>query len=175
MTDVPDGLVLRRHRDLEGTPSKPWPRRTILAVLVIFLILGLLNVFGQRPASSTAGSAAAKLTLYAPTHLRGGLLFSARFHINATSDVKNAILILDPGWVEGMSINTLEPSPLGESSRDGKLTLRLGHIAKGHSYILWLECQVNPTNIAWHRPAGVALTDGPTLIARINRSYNIYP
>ena len=175
MTDVPDGLVLRRHRDLEGIHTKPWPRRATLVTLVAFLVLGLLNVFGQRPATWAATSPAAKLTLYAPTHLRGGLLFSARFHITARSDVKNAILILDPGWVEGMSINTIEPSPLGQGSSDGKLTLQLGHIAKGHSYILWLECQVNPTNIAWHRSAGVTLTDGSTPIARINRSYDIYP
>jgi hypothetical protein len=175
VTDVPDGLVLRRHRDLEGESHKPWPRRVGLGVLLAFLILGLLNVFGQRPVVSIARSPAAKLTLYAPTHLRGGLLFSARFHITAASDVKNAILILDPGWVEGMSINTIEPSPLGQGSSDGKLTLQLGHIAKGHSYILWLECQVNPTNIAWHRSAGVTLADGTRPIARINRSYNIYP
>jgi hypothetical protein len=124
---------------------------------------------------STVTSPAAKLTLYAPTHLRGGLLFSARFHITAAREVKNAILILDPGWVEGMSINTIEPSPLGQGSSDGKLTLELGHIAKGHSYILWLECQVNPTNIAWHRSAGVMLADDSRPIARINRSYDIYP
>ncbi len=139
------------------------------------MILGLLNVFGQRPATATAISPTAKMTLYGPTHLRGGLLFSARFHISATTDVKNAILILDPGWVEGMSINTIEPSPLNEGSTNGRLTLQLGHIAKGHDYILWLECQVNPTNIAWRRSAGVTLTDGSTPIARINRTYDIYP
>ena len=147
----------------------------ILAPLTAFLILGLLDVFGQRPTTSTAASPAAKLTLYAPTHLRGGLLFSARFHITARHDLKNAILILDPGWVEGMSINTIEPSPLGQGSSDGKLTLQLGHIRKGRSYILWLECQVNPTNIAWHRAAGVTLADGSTPIDRINRVYDIYP
>jgi hypothetical protein len=99
MADVPDGLVLRRHRDLEGVRTKPWPRRAILAVLGAFLILGLLNVFGQRPRTSTAAAPAATLGLYAPTHLRGGLLFSARFHITAMRDVKNAVLILDPGWL----------------------------------------------------------------------------
>lgn len=175
MTDVPDGLVLERHRDLEGLRARPWPRLAILAVLVAFLVLGLFNAFGQRPITSTVSTPAAKITLYAPTHLRGGLLFSARFHITAVQDVKDARLILDPGWVEAMSINTIEPSPLGQGSTDGKLTLDLGHIPKGHSYLLWLECQVNPTNIAWRRPAGVTLADGSTLIAHIDRSYDIYP
>src|SRR5437879_1656979 len=110
MADVPDGLVLRRHRDLDGVRLRPWPRWAMLTVLALFLLLGLINAFGQRPVTSTASSGAAKLTLYAPTHLRGGLLFSARFHIAATHDLRNAVLILDPGWAEGMSINTIEPS-----------------------------------------------------------------
>jgi hypothetical protein len=173
--DVPDGLTLERHRDLADLRAKPWPRRAILTVLTSFLVLGLLNVFGQRPFTSTASASAAELKLYAPTHLRGGLLFSARFHVTARRDLKNAILILDPGWAEGMSINTVEPSPLGEGSSDGRLTLQLGHIAAGQSYILFLQFQVNPTNVAWHRPAGVTLTDGSTPIARIDRSYDIYP
>jgi hypothetical protein len=175
VANVPDGLILKHHRDLEGLREVPWPRRVILTLIAAVCVLGAANVFGQRPSTARADTAAAKLTLYAPTHLRGGLLFSARFHITAQQDLKNAILVLDPGWAEGMSINTIEPSPLGEGSTDGRLTLQLGHIAKGHSYILWIECQVNPTNIAWHRPAGVTLADGSTEIARINRSYTIYP
>ena len=175
MTDVPDGLVLKRHRDLEGQRTARWPRRSLLALIALFSVLGLLNVFGQHPVTSLAASSAADLKLYAPKHLRGGLLFSARFHIVARRDIDNAILILDTGWAEGMSINTIEPSPVGEGSSDGRLTLRLGHIAKGRSYVLWLECQVNPTNLAWHRPAGVTLADGSTPLLRIDRSYTIYP
>jgi hypothetical protein len=173
--DVPDGLILKRHRDLEGLHTRPWPRRVILSILAAFLVAGVLNVFGQRPVTSYAAGPEAQLKLYAPTHLRGGLLASARFHITAYRNLKNAVLILDRGWAEGMSLNTIEPSPLGQGSSDGRLTFQLGHIAKGHSYILWIEFQVNPTNIAWHRPAGVTLADGSTPIARINRSYDIYP
>jgi hypothetical protein len=175
VTDVPDGLVLKRHRDLQGLHRAPWPRWLVLGLITLISILGLLNVFGQRPVTTLASSSAADLKLYAPTHLRGGLLFSARFHIVARRDLKNAILILDPGWVEGMSINTIEPSPVGEGSSDGRMTLQLGHIPKGESHILWIEFQVNPTNVAWHRPADVTLADGSTPLLHIDRSYTIYP
>lgn len=74
-----------------------------------------------------------------------------------------------------MSVNTIEPSPLGEGSSNGRVTLQLGHIAKGQSYLLWMQFQVNPTNIAWHRSAGVTLADGSTPLVRIARSYTIYP
>ena len=175
MADTPDYIVLKRHRDLEGLRRHPWPRHIILALIAVFSVLGLLNVFGQRPATSTASTDAARLQLYAPTTLRGGLLFSARFRITATREVKNAILVLGSGWVEGMSVNTIEPSPLGQGSADGKLTLQLGHIRAGSTYVLWMQFQVNPTNVAWHRPSGVTLLDGTTALAHIDRSTTIYP
>ena len=173
--DIPDRLDLKRHRDLEGMRRRPWPRWLVLGLITLFSVLGLLDVFGQRPQTSLASSSAADLKLYAPSRLRGGLLFSARFHIVAHRDIKKAILILDPGWVEGMSVNTIEPSPVGEGSSDGRPTLQLGHIPKGGSYILWMQFQVNPTNVAWHRPAGVTLADGSTPLVRIVRHYTIYP
>ena len=175
MTNIPDGLVLKRHRDLEGMQRAPWPRWVVLSLITLLSILGLANVFGQKPVTTLARSSAADLKLYAPVHLRGGLLFSARFHIVARRDIKNAILILDPGWVEGMSINTIEPSPVGEGSSNGRVTLQLGHIPKGESHILWMQFQVNPTNVAWHRPAGVTLADGSTPLLRIDHRYTIYP
>src|SRR6476659_144625 len=176
MADVPDGLVLKRHRDLEGMRrSGIWFRRACLALIVVVLLLGLANVFGQRPSTATANAAAATISLYAPTAVRGGLLWEARFHINARRDLKNAILKLDPGWAEGMSMNTVEPSPVNQTSDNGRLSFSLGHIAAGHSFILFLQFQVNPTNVAWHRPQNVELADGNQVIARIHRTITVFP
>jgi hypothetical protein len=165
---MPDALILKRHRDFVGRRYAIWPRWAILALLATFCVLGLLNVFGQRPSTAVAATPAAKLALYAPTKLRGGLLFSARFHITAVRELKNATLVLDPGWAESMAINTIEPSPLGEGSKNGRLTFQLGHIPAGESYILFMEFQVNPTNIAWRRPQNGELDD-------IRRYVTIYP
>ena len=174
MADIPDMLVLKRHRDLEGV-RPPWARRVVITLIAAMAILGLLNVFGQRPSTSAAASPAARLELYAPSHLRGGLLFSARFHITARTDLKKAALVLDPGWLEGMAVNTIEPSPLGQASSDGRMTLDLGHIPKGDSFLLFMQFQVNPTNLAWRRPANVTLVDGSTPLVRIHHHYTIYP
>jgi hypothetical protein len=175
VADVPDTLVLKRNRDLVGLRRHPWPRWFVLALIALFGLLGLLNLFGQRPSTARASSGVAELKLYAPAHLRGGLLFSARFHVTARRELKKAILVLDPGWIEGMSVNTIEPSPIGEGSDNGRVTLELGHIPAGKSYILWMQFQVNPTNIAWKRDAGVELLDGSKRLLRINHSYTIYP
>jgi hypothetical protein len=175
VADVPDTLVLERHRDLEGRRKTVWVRRAILGLIALFVLLGVANVFGQRPATTYARAPAATLKLYAPSRLRGGLLFSARFHVYAHADLKKATLVLDPGWAEGMSINTIEPSPVGEASKDGRLSLDLGHIPAGQSHILFVQFQVNPTNVAWHRPARVELDDGNQRVLRIDHSFTIFP
>src|SRR3954469_2700399 len=136
MADIPDQIVLKRHRDLDGVTHRIWVRRALLALLGVFLLLGLSNIFGQRPHGSFADSGKAKLELYAPSHLRGGLLYEARFTITAHRDIKSAALQLSPGWNEGMQINTIEPSPLGQGSRNGDLLLTLGHIPAGTKFRL---------------------------------------
>jgi hypothetical protein len=175
MADVPDGLILKRNRDLEGREWHIWVRRGLLAVpFGALCVLALLNVFGQRPRTDTATAPTATLKLYAPTHLRGGLLWQARFHIQATRDVKDAVLELGPGWLEGMTVNTIEPSPIGEGSSDGKLTLDLGHIPAGNEYLLFMQFQANPTNVG-RRTRTVALYDGEKRLLGFDQKVTIYP
>jgi hypothetical protein len=176
MADVPDGLVLKRHRDLEGMRRGGiWFRRAVLTVIAVFAVLGLANLFGQRPSTVRADVAEATISVYAPTAIRGGDFFEARFHITAKRDLKNAILKLDPGWGEGMSMNTVEPSPLNQTSDNGRFSFTLGHIGAGHSFILFLQFQVNPTNVAWHRPQNVELDDGNQVLARLHRTITVFP
>jgi hypothetical protein len=176
MADVPDTLVLRRHRDLEGMyRSGLWLRRIIIFLISIVSLLGLLNVFGQRPATARSEVDAAIVSLYAPTRIRGGDFMEARFHITAKRDLKKAMLELDPGWAEGMSLNTVEPSPIGEASDDGRLVFTLGHIPAGKAFILFMQFQVNPTNLAWHRPQNVTVLDGNQVLTTIHRTITVFP
>lgn len=176
MADVPDLLVLKRHRDLEGMyRSAIWFRRAVIAALTALAALGLANVFGQRPSTVRAVVPAAVISVYAPTAIRGGDFMEARFHITAKREIKNAILKLDPGWAEGMSMNTVEPVPINQASDNGRLSFQLGHIAAGRSFILFIQFQVNPTNLAWHRPQNVELDDGNRLLASLHRTITVYP
>jgi hypothetical protein len=175
VADIPDTIVLRRHRDLEGRRSQVWFRRSLLALVALVSVLGLFNVFGQRPGRATVATSAARLQLYAPSRVRGGLLFEARFRVTARHELKKAMLVLDPGWAEGMSMNTIEPSPSGEASRDGQLAFTLGHIPAGTSFLLFLQFQVNPTNVAWHRPQNAELFDGGTHLLTLKHSVTVYP
>ena len=174
MADIPDHIVLRRHRDLVGRTWHPWVRRALIVLILAVPVLGLLNLFGQRPSTANAVAPEASLKVYSPTSVRGGLLFEARFHVTARRDLKDATLVLNSGWLEGMTVNTIEPSPVNEASKSGRLSLELGHIPAGQSYVLYVQFQVNPTNVG-HRSQTVELNDGDREILSLRRSITVYP
>jgi hypothetical protein len=174
VAEVPDRLVLKKHRDLEGRRHEIWYRRALLALLGAVLALGLANLFGQRPESNTASAGAATLTVDSPTHIRGGLMYQARFDVHAKRELKKATLVLDPGWLKGLTMNTIEPSPLGQGSKNGSLVLQLGHIAAGDSYTLYIQYQVNPTTVG-SRDQVAELDDGNQVVLRIRRRLTLFP
>jgi hypothetical protein len=174
MSAAPDGLTLKRHRDLVGRERRPYVRWAILALLALLCVLGLLNVFGQQPATDTAAAAGAELEVYAPEKLRSGLFFMARFTIEAEEEIEAATLVLDPGWLEGITLNTLEPAPVGEANRDGKVALDLGRVRAGTKHVLFLHFQVNPTETG-RRAQDVVLFDGERELISIDRTVTIYP
>jgi hypothetical protein len=171
---VPSAVVLKRDRDLVGRGWNIWVRRGLFALLPVIAVLALLNVFGQRPATTIATADAADLELYAPERLRGGLMFEARFDVTARRELKNATLVLDPGWLESMTLNTIEPAPVNEASRDGKLVLELGHVPAGQSSLLFLQFQVNPTNVG-HRSTNLDLFDGEEHLLHVDRAITVFP
>jgi hypothetical protein len=174
VADIPDRLVLRRHLELQSYGFFRPVRYALLGLIGAFLLLGLFNLFGQHPDTVTATSAKADLELYAPDRVRGGLLYEARFTIRAHEDLTHAVLRLQPGWTESQQINTIEPSPLAETSRDGDLLLTLGPVEKGQKFVLYIEIQVNPTNVG-RRSADVVLYDGDERLLTIERTLRVFP
>jgi hypothetical protein len=174
MADVPDGIVLERHLELRSWGFNRPVRYALLLGIGAFLVLALLNVFGQDPRTVTARSSKADLELYAPDRLRGGLLYMARFTIRAHRKLNHVVLLLESGWAEQQQINTIEPSPIAETSRDGDLALTLGSVEASQVYTLYIEFQVNPTNVG-RRSADVALYDGDTRLLTIKRMLRVFP
>ena len=171
---APEALSLEKSRDLTGRDAEVWVRRVVLALFALVPVLALFNVFGQSATVATASTPAAKLTVRSPTHVRGGLLYEVRFTIEAHQDIKNATLALGGGWANGLTMNTIEPSPTQETSNNGDLTFQLGSITAGRSFVLHLEYQVNPTTTG-SRAQQVALLDGNTVIVSLTRHLTVYP
>ena len=174
MAAAPDQLSLTRHRDLDGRAHRPYVRWALLSLVGLLVLLGLLNAFGQRPETDTASADGVELEVYSPQQLRSGLFFMSRFTIRAQREVEAATLVLDPGWLEGITLNTLEPSPVGEANRDGKIALDLGHVPAGTKHVFFLHFQVNPTEIG-RRSQDVALYDGETPLLNVDRTVTIFP
>jgi hypothetical protein len=174
VTDAPDRIDLARDRDLVGRRWEIWLRRGLFALLPVVAVLALLNVFGQHPQSHAVNAEAASLELRTPARVRGGLLYESRFRISAHHDLAAAALVLAPGWLEGMTVNTIEPSPESETSVDGRLRLELGPISAGNTFVLFLQTQVNPTTVGRHLQT-VQLYDGAREILELPRSISIFP
>lgn len=138
------------------------------------IVAGLANVFGQRPVTSTSSGSEARLSVYAPTAVRSGLVYAARFRVDARRELKDATIVLDPGWSDGYTVNGLAPQPLTEGSMNGKLRFGFGHVPVGRHLTFWLSLQVNPTNVGRHAQ-DVWLYDSAVLIAHVTRRVTIYP
>jgi hypothetical protein len=170
---IPDGLDIRRHRDASGRAELA-PRWVVLGLLVVFVLAGLLGAFGQRSSSDTTVGAGAGLEVSAPTRIRGGLLYQGRLKVDAHAPLEHPVLVLGPGWLEGITVNTIEPSPTEESSRDGDLALAYGPLAAGGRLVVYMQFQVNPTTVG-RRSANVELLDGDTPVAEIQRTVTVLP
>ena len=171
---LPDTLSAERHRDLGNRDRHARIRRSLLVLLAVVPALALLNFFGQRPASKTVTTPAARLKLYVPDRVRSGLIYEARFHIWAKTQLDDAAIVLSPGWTEGTTVNTLEPSPTDETSVDGRVRFDLGKVEAGHSFLFFLQLQVNPTNVG-RRSTDVYLYDGPRKLLTVHRTVTIFP
>src|SRR5918999_482745 len=166
--DPPEGLALDYHRDLTGRERRPIVREVLLGALCAVLVLALLNVFGQVESVSSTETSSARFEVSAPSRIRGGLFFEARYKIEAIEEIADATIVLDQGWLEDITLNTIEPAPVGEASRDGKIALQLGRVPAGDEYILFLHYQVNPTAVG-PRSQDVELYDGERLLASVDR------
>ena len=174
MADQPDGIVLTRHRDLKGRSWHPWVRRALVGVVALVLLLALFGFVGQSTSTTRAETVAATLAVDAPDAVRGGLLYQARFTIVAHQELNQATLVLNEKWIDGLTVNTIEPSPVNEASRDGKLALELGHLAAGARYVLYIDYQVNPTTVG-SRTLKAELDDGEQPVAALSRNLKIWP
>jgi hypothetical protein len=174
VASAPDGLTLAAHRDLRGRGWHVLVRRILVALVGLFLLLALANAFGQHPTTDVAENESARLEVYSPHRLRSGLYFESRFRIDARREIENATLVLEPGWLEGMTLNTLEPAPIGEASRDGRIALELGRIPAGQQHLFFMQFQANPTNVG-RRSQRVELHDGETRLLAIDREVTIFP
>jgi hypothetical protein len=149
-------------------------RRAFMVVFAAIAALALIGIFGQRQSESTTATEAATMRLAGPKVVRGGLYFQSRLDIRALRAIEHPRIVLDEGWMEGMQMNTIAPDPVGQASRAGRVVLSYDGLDAGDELVVWLEFQVNPTNVG-HRSYDVELDDGETRLAHLRRDITILP
>jgi len=173
MVAAPDTLSLARHRDRRGRVG-PWWRWVGVTVLLVVPVCALLDVFGQRTNVTTVAGPAAKLTLFAPSSGRGGLMYTARFDIHARQELKHATLVLGPEWADQYTVNGITPQPSNEDSANGRLAFSLGDISQGATFTEFVSLQINPINVG-DRTQTVWLYDGSQRVAVLHHHIMIWP
>jgi hypothetical protein len=146
----------------------------VIALFCVIAALALADRFGQRTTESHAAAPAARMTLTAPETVRGGLFFQSRVEIHALREIASPHLVLDHGWVEGMQVNSIEPAPASELSRDGRVVLTYDKLAPGDDLRIWFQFEVDPTNVG-HRSYGIELDDVAARVVRLSPTITVLP
>jgi hypothetical protein len=174
MPELPETLERRGAVDLHDRNVEPWIRLALLLVFLGFCAAGLANVFGQKTSETRVAGRAADLEIEAPAASRGGLIYQVRFRIVAHRDLAEPALVLDPGWFEGLTINTYQPDPAEWQHRDGRNVLLYGPVEQGDELVARLHFQVNPTALG-RRQQGVVLEDGGEVLVQADHDMTIFP
>jgi hypothetical protein len=170
MTDVLQPVRDVRPADDRSAPRRIWLRRAGCLLLAAVPVLALFNVVGQRAGNSTVSSPAAAVVVRAPAATRGGLMYQAKFTIVARRTLKSVSLVLGNGWLDGMTMNTDEPSASSETTGPhGGLTLSLGTLNAGQTYVQYFEFQVNPTSVGTRSQPVMLRSAGTTLLSLTHR------
>ena len=149
-------------------------RRAVVGLLTLVPLIALTGLLGQQATTTSAAGRQAAIVVRAPKTVRGGLSFQSRVTIRVTGRIQHPRLVLDPGWLEGMQVNSIEPGAQDESSRGGRLVLAYSTLKPGDRVVVWLQFQVNPTNVG-HRSYALELDDDTQRVARVQRTITVLP
>ena len=174
MANVPETLGRKEHVELAGHDVEGWARRVGLFLLLVFVVVGLANLFGQATGETTVENDSARLTVRAPGAVRHGLFYQVMFRIDAREELTAPAVVLDPGWFEGFTINAYQPEPVEWEHRNGRNVLVYGPIPAGGHLVARLQYQVNTTAYG-RRTQNVVLEDSGTPILRLDHDAFVYP
>jgi hypothetical protein len=73
-----------------------------------------------------------------------------------------------------MTVNSIVPAPVSETSQNGSLRLGLGHIDAGQTYKVLIYYQVNPTTVG-RKGQDVELVDGNRTLGSVHRTLTVFP
>jgi hypothetical protein len=101
-------------------------------------------------------------------------MWRARISVRALRTISHPRLILAPGYINGMQMNTIEPAPTGEAARGPQLVLSYDQLSAGDELVVYLQFQTNPTTVGG-QDASVVLDDATRPLARLEHTLTVLP
>jgi hypothetical protein len=97
-------------------------RRTYVAALTIFVVLGLLDVFGSRTGVATAEGGGYRMTLDYPSRTRSGLPVEWRLVVTRAGGFDGPVRIgITLDYFNSFDFNNVSPTPVETTNRGGLL------------------------------------------------------
>jgi len=164
--------------DEAQTPSHPdlglWARRAFVTLFAAIAVAALLDAFGQKSSTTTVEATEGSVSVRAPDAVRGGLFFQTLLEVRARTRIAEPRIVLDGGVLDGMQVNSIEPAPASEASRNGLVELSYDAVEPGELLRIWMQFEVNPTNAGRHS-YGIEVDDATQPIARVQRTLRVFP
>jgi hypothetical protein len=174
VTELDKRIDLERMRDLRGRHRHPWIRRAMLTAMLAGVAIAAAGAIGQPTRTVVAAGGGARLEVEVPDVLRGGLMWRTRISLATDLDIAHPRLILGPGFVHGMQLNTVEPSPQSEASRGPRIVLSYPALKAGDELVVYLQLQVNPTTVG-RQDMSVEFDDATVQVARVAHTTRVLP
>jgi hypothetical protein len=146
-----------------------------LSFLGAIMIAALLGLFGGKgPDVLQAQGDGGELIVSMPLILRSGLLFEMTIGVQATSNLADAVIAVDPAIWRDMTINTSIPAASEEKFEGEQFRLHYGPLVAGERIELKIDGQLNP-DLSGNSRGEVAFLDGTRRIATVPLSVKVLP
>lgn len=169
---LPDGIEERDVAEKRGIRRRE--SAFALGALTLVVVASLFGVFGRPDSARTAASERAELEVFGPSLIRNGEFFEMRFRVRAGEELSNAVIGIDEGVWEDITVNTIIPGPLEETHRDGQFRFTLGEVAAETEFLMKIDLQINPDFVG-ENVGQIALFDGDEQITSLEYELGVLP
>jgi hypothetical protein len=162
--DPDDTAPLDEMQDLIGATRGRWVRRSAIAAMAVFVLLGLTNVLGARSANATAADGAVLAELQYPAATRGGLPTSWSLTVERTDGAAlgSVTVRTTASFLDAFDHNDLVPTPDHAEQDERWTTWRFDQVTASQ-LVIRLDMRTQP-NARWKRTTTTEVVAGDAAI-----------
>lgn len=169
---TPEGIERRHIEEAHGGRLHSLPIGML--GLGLLLVLSAFGFFGSETTPQADGDVAT-LRVDAPNRIRNGEFFEMTVSVEAREAIGNLIVTVDePVW-QDITVNTFFPAAEAETLVDGAFEFEFGPIEAGTTFIVKIDCQVNPDHAPSTNVGVVGIRDDADPIAELDYTLEVLP